>query len=294
MENNNELAFGLKIAGFSVLGVLLLCLGLGSFEVVPSGSRGVVTHFGKVQEGILDEGLHFKLPIATTIHKLSVRVQKTESTAQAASKDIQQVQAIVALNWNVDPATVNNLFQQIGDEAAVAERIIAPAVSEVLKAATAKRTAEEILTKRLELKQEIDDMLIARLKQYNINVRDISLVDLDFTQQFNHAVEQKQIEEQKAKQAEYAALRAQKEAQAAVNTAKGTAEAALIEAQAKAKAQEVLRQSITPQILQQQAIEKWDGVLPQIMGGQGAMPFINITAPKVKASDRMNEDEGRK
>ena len=265
-----------KLIGAGFFGLVGLLLLLGSFTTIPSGYRGVVTHFGKVQENILDEGFHFKMPISTTIHKISVRVQKTESNAEAASKDIQKVHATVALNWNVDPTTVNSMYQNVGNEEDVAENIISPAVAEVLKASVSKRTAEEVLTKRLELKAEIDEMLIARLSHYNIKVRDISLVNLDFTQQFNQAVEAKQIEEQNAKRAEYSAVRAQKEAMATVNTAKGDAEAVEIRAKAQARAQEMLRQSITANILQQQAIDKWNGILPQIIGGSGTIPMIDL------------------
>lgn len=266
----------LKLGLYGFLGLLTLGLLFGSFTLVPAGSRGVVTHFGQVDNVVLNEGFHFKIPIYTTVTDISVRIQKSESTAEAASKDIQKVTATIALNWNINAESVNKMYQEIGDEDDVKERIIDPAVAEVLKAATAKRTAEEVLTKRLELKEEIDHMLIERLSEYNIIVRDISLVDLNFTNEFNHAVEQKQIEEQRAKQAEYAALRAEKEAMSAVNKAKGEAEAVLINAKAQSEAQKLLRQTITPKILQQQAIEKWDGVLPKIMGGQGAVPFINL------------------
>jgi len=274
----------LKLALEGAGALLALVLVFGSFTIVGSGERGVVTHFGKVQEEVLDEGIHFKLPIISSVHKISVRVQKTEDSAEAASKDIQKVTATFALNWHVDSKTVNNLYQQIGDEQAVAERIIAPAIAEVLKAATAKRTAEEILTKRLELKQEIDDMLIARLTKYDIIVNDISLVNLNFTEEFNRAVEAKQIAEQRSQQAGYEAMQAAQVAKSAVNKAKGEAEALETMAKAQAHAQELLRSTITPQLLQKQAIEKWNGEFPQFLGGNGSLPFITLT-PKDKSNE---------
>lgn len=263
-----------KTVLFSIFGLFLFILGVGSFSIVGSGQRGVVTHFGKVQNEVLDEGLHFKLPIVTSVHKISVRIQKTEDTAEAASKDLQKVSATFALNWHIDSKTVNNLYQQIGDEEAVAERIIAPAIAEVLKAATAKRTAEEILSKRLELKQEIDDMLIARLTKYDLIINDISLVNLNFTEAFNHAVEAKQIADQRAQQAGYEAVQAEKTATAQVNLAKGQAEA-----------QRLQKLTITPEILQKMAIEKWDGKFPQYMGGSGSLPFINLNLKASKAAE---------
>lgn len=273
---SSEAATLVKIVGGVGLLLLALILGFGSFTIVPSGSRGVATHFGKVQDGILDEGIHFKLPIVTSIHKLSVRVQKSEANAEAASRDIQRVKATFVLNWHVSPDSVNKMFQEVGYEEDVTERIIQPAVQEVLKAATAKRTAEEILTKRMELKEEIDATLIKRLAQYHVLVNDISLTNLDFTEEFNKAVEEKQIAEQSAKKAEYVAQQAMREAEAAVNRAEGEAKAKIKMAQAEAESQKLVKQTITSEILQQRAIEKWDGKFPQVMGGNGALPFINI------------------
>jgi prohibitin 1 len=254
---------------FGLAALLVFAFFLTPFTTVPAGYRGVVTHFGKVQPEILDEGIHFVAPIVTSVHKISVRVQKSEAETEAATKDMQKVAAKVAINWHVDANTVNTMYQKVGDEEDIVRQIISPAVSEVLKAATAKMTAEEVLTKRIELKGHIDESLTKRLAQYNVAVDDISLTDLDFTKEFNHAVEQKQIAEQDAKRAEYITLRAKKEAEAAVETARGTAES-----------QKLLKSTITGEILQQRAIEKWDGKFPQYMGGSGALPFLNLKFDK--------------
>ncbi|MEG4287178.1 SPFH domain-containing protein [Microcoleus sp. A006_D1] len=112
------------------------------FSIVNAGERGVMMQFGKVQEQILGEGLHVIVPIVHTVQKLSVRVQKQEISAEASSKDLQDVFTDVALNWHIIPEEANAIFQQIGDEKAVIDRIIAPAVEEVLKAVMAKYTAE--------------------------------------------------------------------------------------------------------------------------------------------------------
>ena len=119
---------------------------------------------GKVQDAILDEGIHPILPIVTSVKTLSVRVQKTDLQADAASKDLQKITTDLAVNWNVDPAQVNQVFQQIGDQEQIVTSILSPAISEVLKAATSKKTAEEIITKRTELKTEIDNSLKKRLQ----------------------------------------------------------------------------------------------------------------------------------
>ncbi|HEY9852570.1 MAG TPA: prohibitin family protein [Leptolyngbyaceae cyanobacterium] len=236
-----------KVAAF----LLLMFLLFTPFVIVNAGERGVIMEFGKVQTQILGEGIHTIVPIINTVKKLSVRVQKQEISAEASSKDLQDVFADVALNWHLIPSEVNLVFQQIGDENAVIEKIINPAVEEVLKAVIAQYTAEEIITKRGEVKAGVDDGLTNRLANYHIAVDDISLVHVHFSARFGEAVEAKQVAEQEAKRAEFVALKASKEAQAKINLAKGEAEA-----------QRLIRESLNGEVLLKQAIEKWNGNLP--------------------------------
>ncbi|HEY9849173.1 MAG TPA: prohibitin family protein [Leptolyngbyaceae cyanobacterium] len=269
----------MKSSNFSYLaaGILILLLVVGiifkPFVIINAGERGVVMQFGQVQQKILPEGIHPIIPIVNTVQTLSVRVQKHQIPAQAASKDLQDVFTDVALNWHVLPEKANLIFQQIGNEREVVQRIINPAIEEVLKAVMALYTAEQIITKRGEVKAGIDEQLTLRLSQYNIAVDDISLVNIHFSQRFSEAVEAKQIAEQEAKRAEFIALKAAQEAQAEINRAKGQAEA-----------QRLLRENLTAQILQKQAIEKWDGHFPTVLGGNGALPFINIKPGELSTS----------
>ncbi|MEG4147314.1 prohibitin family protein [Microcoleus sp. Pol12B5] len=247
---------------------IIAALILRPFAIVGAGERGVMMRFGKVQDAILDEGIHPILPIVTSVKTISVRVQKTDLKADAASKDLQSITTDLAVNWNVDPAKVNQVFQQVGDEEQIVTSILSPAISEVLKAATSKKTAEEIITKRTELKTEIDNSLKKRLEPYGVIVRDVSLIDFGFSPEFSKAIESKQIAEQEAKQAEFTVQKATQDAQAEINRAKG-----------KAEAQRLQRQTLTAEILQQQAIEKWNGQFPTVMGGGGTLPLINIAPP---------------
>ncbi|WP_347179577.1 prohibitin family protein [Roseofilum halophilum] len=252
-----------------VLGVfflLFVALIFRPFVIVNAGERGVLMKFGKVQDSILDEGIHPIIPVMTTVENLSVRVQKNDVNAEASSRDLQDVKMEIAINWHIDPARVNKVFQQIGDREQILIRIITPSVSEVVKSATAKKNAEEIITRRTDLKQEIDKQLKERITSYGILIDDVSLVNVTFSPEFAKAIEAKQIAEQEAKRAEFEALKAEKVAQADINRAKGQAEA-----------QRLQRQTLTPILLQKLAIEKWDGRFPTVMGGQGALPFINIS-----------------
>jgi regulator of protease activity HflC (stomatin/prohibitin superfamily) len=248
----------IRAAG-KVLLILVAIAILSSFcVIVNAGERGVLMQFGEVQEVVLGEGLHPILPIVHTVQKLSVRVQNQESSAEASSKDLQDVYADVALNWHIIPKETSQIFQQIGNEKAIIQRIINPAVEEVLKAVMATYTAEEIITKRGEVKAGVDQALTERLSPYHIAVDDISLVHVHFSERFSDAVEAKQVAEQEAKRAEFIALKAIRHAEANVNLAKGEAEA-----------QRLLKDSLTPELIQRQAIERWNGNLPLIMGGEG-------------------------
>lgn len=244
-----EIAFNI----FKILFVLALISTF--FVVINPGQRGVLMQFGRVEERILDEGLHFIIPIVNTVEKLSVRVQKQDLRAEASSKDLQDVFTDVSLNWHIIPEEVNVIYQQIGDLKQVIDRLIDPAIEEILKAVMAKYTAEEIITKREEVKTQVDEQLASRLRNYHIFIDDLSLVHVRFSEKFRDAVEAKQIAEQEAKRAEFVAQKAIQEAEAIINLAKGEAEA-----------NRLLKDTLTKKLLQQKAIEKWNGTVPLIIG----------------------------
>jgi prohibitin 1 len=251
-------------------GVLLLFVAFmfKPFTIVNVGERGVIIRLGEVQDQILNEGFHFILPVFTSVKKMSVRVKKADVDTKVGTKDLQTLDLSTSINWHIEASKVNRVYQQIGDERQIRDTIITPAISEVLKASTPRRTAEEILKQRSDLKQDIERAIKPRLEKYGLQVDDVSLTKIGFSPEFTKSIEQKQIAEQDAKKAEYEALKASKQAEAEVNRARGTAEA-----------QKLLRQSLNQDLLQKQAIEKWDGKFPTVMGGNGALPLINVTPP---------------
>lgn len=253
-QNNRDVYIAVKVT----LLILLLTILSKFFAIVNAGERGVLMQFGQVQQQVLGEGIHLIVPIVYTVQNLSVRVQKQDISAEASSKDLQDVFTDVALNWHIIPDAANAIFQQIGDQPQIVDRIINPAVEEVLKAVMAKYTAEEIITKRGEVKDGVDDFLTKRLAAYHIAVDDVSLVHVHFSERFSDAVEAKQIAEQEAKRGEFLALKAVKEAEAMVNLAKG-----------EAQVQRLLGENLTAELLSRQAIEKWNGKLPLIVGEGG-------------------------
>lgn len=244
----------LLIARF-LLGLVLLAIASTFLVIIPPGHQGILLTLGKMQKPLLGEGLHLILPVVNTVEILNTRVQKREIEAEASSKDLQDVFTDVALNWHLVPESIDQVFAKVGNQEQVVNHIIDPAIEEVLKAVLAKYTAEEIITKRDQVKGEVDTVLINRLGNYYIAIDDLSLVHIHFSKGFREAVEAKQIAEQEAKQAEFIAQKAVKQAEAMVNLAKGEAEA-----------QRLIKATLTPEILQKRAIEKWNGNLPLMVG----------------------------
>lgn len=255
LKSNRQTSKDTLLASKIFLTLALTVLIFNFFVIINPGQRGVLIQFGEVQERVLSEGIHVIIPLVDTVKKLSVRVQKQEKSAEASSRDLQDVFTDVALNWHIIPEKTNLVFQQIGDEKAIVDRIIEPAVEEVLKAVMAEYTAEEIITQRRQVKTEVDTFLAERLTPYHLAVDDISLVHVHFSERFGEAVETKQIAEQEAKKAGFMAIKAAKEAEARVNLARGEAEA-----------QGLIQTTLNNQLLKKQTIEKWDGKLPLIMG----------------------------
>lgn len=247
---------------FTIIGIFFLFLIFKPFTVVNAGQRGVVMNFGKVQDKILGEGLHFYMPIVTHIKKIDVRVQKDDVKAEAASKDLQTVNLDIVVNWHLDANKVNKVYQEVGDNKNVVDNIIAPAIKEVAKASTALKNAEEIITLRPQLKKDIDERLVERLTPYGIVLNDISLTDVNFSEEFDKAIEAKQVAEQQAKQALFLKEKATNEANAVIEKAKGDAEA-----------QKLQQLTLSPALLQKMWIEAWregGSKVPQVINGSNS------------------------
>lgn len=257
----------LKKAGGFIVALIVLWM-LSPFAIVPAGNRGVITTFGKVSADVLDEGLHFRIPIAQTVHLMDVRIQKGEGSGDAASRDMQQVHTSVALNYHVNPAEAANVFRELGQN--IGDRIIVPAVQEAVKAATAQYTAEELIAKRPEVRDRIRFLLVERMTRHGVVVDEFSIVNFQFSKSFNEAIEAKTTAEQLKLKAERDLQRIRVEAEQKVTQAKAEAESLALQ-----------KQQVTAELIrlreienQRKAIEKWDGKLPQVSGG--AIPFINV------------------
>ncbi len=257
-----------------ILAALLVLVGLNAFVIINPGQAGVLSILGKAQDGELLEGLHYKPPFISTVDIYDVTVQKFEVPAQSSTKDLQDLSASFAINFRLDPTKVVEIRRTQGSLQNIVAKIIAPQTQESFKIAAARRTVEEAITQRSELKEDFDNALNSRLEKYGIIVLDTSVVDLNFSPEFARAVEDKQIAEQRAQRAVYVAQEAEQQAQADINRAKG-----------KAEAQRLLAETLKAQggqlVLQKEAIEAWregGGQMPQVlvMSGEnnGAVPFL--------------------
>ncbi len=251
--------------------LFLVIVFFNPFIIINAGERGVLMRFGEVQTEILNEGLHVVIPLVDTVKKLTVRIQKQEISAEASTKDLQEIFTDIALNWHIIPEKSNLAFQKIGDEKYIIDAIINPTIEEILKAVMAKYTAEEIITKREEVKTEVDDLLTARLINYYVKVDDLSLVHVHFSERFTDAVEAKQIAEQEAKKAGFRVLKALKDAEVQVNLARGEADA-----------YKILQSSLTPEILHKSAIDRWNGDLPLVLGNDD-LKLLNLELDDLKS-----------
>ena len=253
------------LAILAAIAALVVGLALNSLIIINPGQAGVLSVLGKARDGVLLEGIHVKPPLISNVDVYDLTVQKFEVPAQSSTKDLQELSASFAINFRLDPIQVVDIRRTQGTLQNIVSKIIAPQTQESFKTAAARRTVEEAITKREELKRDFDEALDQRLKKYGIIVLDTSVVDLNFSKEFSRAVEDKQIAEQRAQRAIYIAREAEQEAAATINRAKGQAEA-----------QRLLRETLTSELLQKQAIEKWDGHFPQVLGGNGAVPFLNL------------------
>ncbi|MFM7191169.1 MAG: prohibitin family protein, partial [Microcystaceae cyanobacterium] len=208
-----------------ILAALLVLIGLNAFVIINPGQAGVLSILGKAQDGELLEGLHYKPPFISTVDIYDVTVQKFEVPAQSSTKDLQDLSASFAINFRLDPTKVVEIRRTQGSLQNIVAKIIAPQTQESFKIAAARRTVEEAITQRSELKEDFDNALNSRLEKYGIIVLDTSVVDLNFSPEFARAVEDKQIAEQRAQRAVYVAQEAEQQAQADINRAKGKAEA---------------------------------------------------------------------
>jgi len=275
---------------YPIIFILLFFLVTGVFVIVESGHVGVVRTLGAVQPNALPEGFHLKKPFMDKVEQIDIRLTAASAKAVSASKDLQTVQTQVTLQYSITGDLAPVIFQKIGKRNTVSITLIEPAIQESVKAITAKYTAEQLVTKRAEVKVEIQEainnFISITLAEKGIStnalrIANIAITDFDFSDEFNKAIELKVKAEQEALQALNEKIRRVTQAEAAAEEKKlaASAQAFEIEVRSKARADAIDREAKAlknnPQIIQLRIAERWDGTLPKFTGS-GTVPLINV------------------
>ena len=254
--------------------VILAVIFLGSsFVVIPAGHTGVALTFGKVEDVVLQEGLHFKVPFVQKIVVVDNRIVKLDVNTEAFSKDLQTITTVVAVNYHVGKENSQTLYKNVG--MGFEEVLITPAVNEVLKAVTAKYTAVELVSSRAEVSMLLDDGLNEKLNSYGIFINELNIINWDFSEEYINAVEAKQVAEQNLiktrTEQEQALVIANTEAQKRVIAAEAEANEIKVLAEANAESNRIITESISELLIKYQTVSKWDGKLPTVMSGSDNM-----------------------
>jgi len=266
-QTNSQVKKYIKWGIWGFVGLLLLITFFSSLTTIGTGKVGVVTNYGRVTGRELTEGIAFKAPWGIeTVTEYDVKTLRSESAAPSATKDLQDVNATIVLNYRINAGKIGDIHQNVGKD--YYKTIIEQQIIESFKAVSAKYTASELITERAAVKTEFFDLLKERIqnnpehkKRYVI--QDVAITNFTFSAAFNQAIEAVQIANQKIAQARQE-----------LETTKVEAEKTVAEANAQAEAQRVKQQTLTPELLQQEWIKKWNGALPTTQAGDGAQFYI--------------------
>lgn len=267
------------IVSVCVAVLLIAVIAIASITIVPAGHKGVTLNIGAVTGAVMNEGINFKIPFVQSAEVIDVRVKKYESKDNSsASKDLQTIKSSIAVNYRIDQDHVADLYQNIG--MSYESTVINPAISECIKSVTSRYTAEELITKRTEVSDEMKKFLQTKLGEKYILVDSFNIVNFDFTDAFNTAIEEKQIAEQNALKAKYDLERIKTEAEQAVTKAKGEAEAMKLK-----------NEQISQNIIYLEFINKWDGKMPTYYGSDNLFLGLDMNKSQSANTDNSTKSE---
>lgn len=236
--------------------ILFFC----SFKTIKSGQIGLKTRFGKITDTSLKEGINFKIPFIEKINTINIKVQKSEMDIESSTKDLQIVQTKVAVNYRINQDKAPSLYRQVGNS--YKDTVLNPAIKESIKSAIAQYNAEEITVNRSAVSQSCLKAIQDKVEKYGIVIEDFNLTDFSFSEEYTKAIEDKQVAEQNL---EKARLEAEKK---------------LVEAEATKKANELLQESLTDELIMKQFIEKWNGELPKASGSNSIFDITGLLGGK--------------
>lgn len=248
----------MKIVAGVLIGLLVLVILFNCFVTVPAGHTGVVLQFGAVSDKVLDEGLHLKVPFVTQVVNVDNRVLKTEVSSTSASKDLQTISSTISLNYRVGRQNSADLYKNVGTR--FEDVIVNPAIQECVKAVAAQFTAEELITQRQQVGDQMKVLLEEKISPFGLSIEVFNIINFDFSEEFNAAIEAKQTAQQNALKAEQDLQRIRVEAEQKIE-----------QARAEAESYKLKNQEITKETLAMEWINKWNGELPKVSGDTNAL-----------------------
>lgn len=253
-----------QIALLSLLCLLLLITVFSSFYTIKSTERGVLSTFGKISPNVIEDGLHVKIPFIQTVKKVNIQQKKFDGKENSYTRDVQTSEVQYTINYDLVRENVNNLIRNVGDD--YHNRIVVPFIRSAMKEAFGNFAATEIVENRDAVRREIENTLRRTLdSNYFLNIQ-FQLVDIDFDDDFENAIKEKQVAEQQALKAKNVTIQIEEQAKQTKIRAEADAEAIRI----KAKALES-----NPKLVEYEAVQKWDGKMPTYMMGN-SLPLINL------------------
>lgn len=245
-----------KIIIYGVIILFVVITIFSSFQTIKSGEVGLKVRFGKIVNTQLNEGLNLKIPYIEDIVTVNIKVQKIEIDTESSSKDLQTIQTTLAVNYRINSESSTYLYRTVGNN--YEDVILEPAIKESIKATIAKYTAEEVITLRSEVSNNCLKDLQKKVEKYGISIDNFNITNLNFSDEYSKAIEDKQVAEQN------------------LAKAKLDAESKIVEAEATKKANDLLKQSLTDNLIAKEFINKWDGKLPTSYAGKDILSIFNV------------------
>lgn len=252
-----------KIAVVVTTIIILFVLLLSSVTTINTGEVGIRVRFGKVVNSSTSEGINFKIPFIEKMEKMNIKVQKTELDVSSASSDLQDVNMSIAVNYRVNAEDAKNLYKKVGQN--YKNTVLEPSIKESIKAVVSQYSAEELITKRTEVSKKCLDTLQSKVEKYGITIEDFNITNFNFSDEFNKAIEEKQVAEQKV-------LTAKQE----LEREKIEAEKKIVAAKAEKEANELKEKSLTDNIIKEKFINKWNGQLPKVTSSNNILDVTNL------------------
>lgn len=243
---------------------------MSSYFIVQPWEVAFLVRFGNIQASTYDSGIFVKIPWVDKVVTINTQIQKNEAEANSASSDLQDISALVALNYSIDRGMAKDLYRTVGNEDTIQQRLISPAIQESVKAATAKYVASQLITDRVNVRADMVKLLTDKLQPHGIIVTDLNIIDFKFSAAFNQAIESKVRAEQDALAEKNKLEQIKYQAQQQIETAKAEAEKIKIQAEAITK-------QWGKEYVQLQWIEKRDGKLPKITTADNGGMLLQVS-----------------